>query len=167
MMGLAVGSCGLLRASRSRIVAPDILDSLDASTPFPVRVRARLHVSTKDALTIYLQKHLDHSSHSSSLSSESELDSSKQDEDERGYADDSMSAEPEEWHGVQDTTGTFDSADRDGESEPAQSSDSRPLPVLSPSGTPRPSLRYTYLAQLHSRGFTLYPASSQRETFRI
>lgn len=117
-------------------MAPDILDSLDATTPLPVRVCARLQVSIEDALTIYLQKHLDHS-YGSGLSSESELDSSEQDEDERRYSDDSRFAELEEWHGFQDTTS--DSADRD-ESEPALSSDSRPVPVPSSSGTPRPSL---------------------------
>jgi hypothetical protein len=127
----------LLRASRSRIMAPDILDSLDA-TPLPIRVCVRIQVSIEDPLIVYLQKHLDHTSHGSGLSSESELDSIKQDEDERRYSDDSRSAEPEEWHGFQDTT--FDSADRDGESEPALSSDSRPVPVPSSSGTPRPSL---------------------------
>jgi hypothetical protein len=94
----------------------------------------RLQVSIKTALTKYLQKHLDHTSHGSGLSSESELDSSKQDKD----ADDNRSAELEEWHGFQDTTS--DAADRDGESEPALSSDSRPVPVPSSSGTPRPSL---------------------------
>jgi hypothetical protein len=138
MMGSAVGSAALLRASRSRIMAPDILDSLDATPPLPARVRARLQVSIEDALTICLQKRLSHSSHGSGLSSESELDSSKQYEDERRYSDDSRSAELEEWHGFQDTT--FDSANHDGESEPALSSDSRPVPVPSSSGTPRPSL---------------------------
>jgi hypothetical protein len=118
-------------------MAPDILDGLDA-TPLPARVCARLSVSIEDALTIYLQKHLGHTSHGSGLSSESELDSSKQAEDERRYSDDSRSAELEEWHGFQDTTS--DSADRDGESEPALSSDSRPVPVPSSSGTPSPSL---------------------------
>ena len=117
---------------------PDILDSLDATTTLPVRVRVKLRVSIEDALTIYLQKHIGHSSRGSDLSSESELDSSKQDEDRRGYSDDSRSAELEEWHGFQDTT--FDSADRDGELEPALSSDSRQVPVPSSSGTPRPSL---------------------------
>jgi hypothetical protein len=131
MTGSAVGSAALLRASRSRIIAPDILDSLDVTTPLPVRVCARLQVSIEDALTIYLQKNLGHSSRGSGLSSESELDSSKQDEDERRYSDDSRSAELEEWHGFQDTTS--DSADRDVESEPALSS------VPSSSGTPRPS----------------------------
>jgi hypothetical protein len=53
MMGSAVGSAALLRASRSRIMAPDILDSLDATTPLPVRVRAGLQASIEDALTIY------------------------------------------------------------------------------------------------------------------
>jgi hypothetical protein len=114
---------------------PDILDSLDATTPLPVRVCATLQVSIEDALTIYLQKHLGHSSHASD--SESELDSSKQDDDERRYSDDGRSAELEEWYGFQDTT--F-SADRDGESEPALSSESRPVPVPPSSGTPRPSL---------------------------
>jgi len=118
-------------------MAPDILDSLDATIPLPVRVCARLQASIEDTLTIYLQKHLGHSSHGSGLSPESELDSSKQDEDEKRYSDDSRSAELEEWHGFQDTT--FDSTDRDGESEPALFSDSRPVPVPS-SGTPRPSL---------------------------
>lgn len=135
-MGLAVGSAALLRASRSRIMAPDILDSLDATTTLPVRVRVRLQVSIEDALTIYLQKHIGHPSRGSDLSSESELDSSKQDDDKMGYSDDSRSAELEEWHGFQDTT--FDSADHDGELEPALSSDSVPVP--SSSGTPRPSL---------------------------
>ncbi|KAF8501675.1 hypothetical protein F5888DRAFT_1259735 [Russula emetica] len=91
----------------------DILDSLDATTPLPVR------------------KHLGHASHGSGLSSESKLGSSKQDEHERRYSDDSKSAELEEWHGFQDTT--FDSADRDGESEPALSFDSLPVPVPSSS----------------------------------
>jgi hypothetical protein len=54
MMGSAVRSAALLCASRSRITAPDILDSLDATTPLPVRVRARLQVSIEDAFTIYL-----------------------------------------------------------------------------------------------------------------
>jgi hypothetical protein len=137
MMDLAVSSAALLCASRSRTMAPDILDSLDATTPLPVRVCARLQVFIDDALTIYLQKHLNHTSHGSSLSSESELDSSKQDEDERRYSDDSRS-ELEEWHGFQDTT--FDSADHDRELEPALSSDSRPVSAPSSSGTPRPSL---------------------------
>jgi len=114
------------------------LDSLHATTPLPVRVRAKLQVSIDDALTIYLQKHLSHSSHGSSLSSELELNSSKQDEDEGRYSDDSRSAELEEWHGLQDTT--FDSADRVRGSEPALSSDSRPVPAPSSSGMPRPSL---------------------------
>jgi hypothetical protein len=130
MMDLTVGSVFLLRASRSRIMAPDILDSLDATTPLPVRVCARLQVSIEDALTIYLQKHLDHSSHDLGLSSESDLDSGKQDEDERRYSDDSRSDELEEWHGFRDTT--FDSADRDGVSV------SGPVPVPSSSGTPKP-----------------------------
>ena len=119
-------------------MVPDILDSLDATPLLPVRVSARLQVSIEGALTIYLQKHLDHTSHGSGLSSESELDSSKQDEDERRLSDDSRSAELEEWHGFQDKT--FDSADCDGESEPALSFDSPPVPVPSSSGTPRPSL---------------------------
>ena len=93
-------------------------------------------MATKDVLTIYLQEHLGHTPHGSGLSSKSELDSNKQDEDERRNSDDSMSAELEEWHGFQDTT--FHSADRDGESEPALSSDPRPVPVSSSSGTPRP-----------------------------
>jgi hypothetical protein len=119
-------------------MAPDILDNLDATTPLLLRVCARLQASVGDALTIYLQKHLGHSSHGSGHSSESELDFSEQDEDERRYSDDSRSAELEEWRGFQDTT--FDSADRDGESEPALSPDFRPVPVPSSSGTPRPSL---------------------------
>jgi nucleolar MIF4G domain-containing protein 1 len=105
----------------------DILDSLDATTPLPVR------------------KHLNHTSHGSSLSSESELDSSKQDEDERRYSDDSRS-ELEEWHGFQDTT--FDSADHDRELEPALSSDSRPVSAPSSSGASHyvpPHLREKYL----------------------
>ena len=95
-------------------------------------------MSIEDALIIYLQKHLGHTPHGSDLSSESELDSSEQDQDERRHSDDSRSAELEEWHGFQDTTP--DSADHDGESEPALSSDSRPVPVPSSSGTPSPSL---------------------------
>ena len=137
MMGLVVSSVALLCASWSRIMAPDIFD---ATTPLSVRVRARLHVSMNDALTIYLQKHVSYSSesHGLSLSSESEPDSSKQDEDEGRNSDDSRSAELEEWHGFQDTT--VDSADRDRESEPALSSDSRPVPAPPSLGTPRPSL---------------------------
>ena len=108
-------------------MAPDILDSLD--TPLPVCVR--LQASVENALTIYLQEHLDHTSHTSQL----ELDSSKQDEDD---SDNSRSAELEEWHGFQDTTS--DSADRDGEPKPALSFDSRPFSVPSSSGTPRPTL---------------------------
>ena len=135
MTGLVVCSVTLLCASWSRIMAPDIFD---ATTPLPVRVCARLHVCMDATLTIYLQKHLSYSSHGSSLSSESELDSGKQDEDEGRNSDDSRSAELEEWHGFQDTT--LDSADRDRESEPALSSDSRPVPVPSSSGTLRPSL---------------------------
>ena len=135
MTGLVVCSVTLLCASWSRIMAPDIFD---ATTPLPVRVRVRLHVSMDDALTIYLQKHLSYSSHGSSLSSESEPDSSKQDEDEGRNSDDGRSAELEEWHGFQDTT--LDSADRDMESEPALSSDSRPVPAPPSLGTPRPSL---------------------------
>ena len=123
---------------RLELWPPDILDSLDTTTTLPVRVRVRLQVSIEDALTIYLQKHIGHSPRGSDLSSESELDSSKQDEDRRGYSDDSRSTELEEWHGFQDTT--VDSVDRDGELEPALSSDSRPVPVPSSSGTPRPSL---------------------------
>lgn len=107
-------------------MVPDILDSLDATTQLPVMVCARLHVSIEDALNIYFQKYIDHTSHGSGHSSDSELDSSEQDEDERRYSDDSRSAELE-WHGFQDTI--FDSSDPDGESEPALSYDSRPVPV--------------------------------------
>ena len=46
MMGLAVGSVTLLRALRSRIMAPDILDSLDATTPLPVSMCAVLRRPT-------------------------------------------------------------------------------------------------------------------------
>jgi hypothetical protein len=118
-------------------MVPDIMDSLHATTQLPVKVCAGLQVSIEDALTIYLQKYLDHPSHGSGLSSESELDYSKQDQDERRYSDGRRSVEFEEWHGFQDTT--FDSADCDGEPEPALS-DSRPVPVPSSSGTPIPSL---------------------------
>ena len=134
MMGLVVSSAALLCASWSRIMTPDIFD---ATTPLPVRVCARLHLSMDDALTVYLQKHVSYSL-GSSLPSESEPDSIKQDEDERRNSDDSRSAELEEWHGFQDTT--VDSADRDRESEPALSSDSRPVPAPPSLGTPRPSL---------------------------
>ena len=112
-------------------MAPDILDSLDAPTQLPVRVCAGLHVSIEDALNIYFQKHIDHTSHGSGLSSSSELGPSEQDEDERRYSDDGRSAELE-WHGFQNTT--LDSSDPDGESEPALSYNSRPVPVP---GTPR------------------------------
>ena len=123
-------------------MVPDILDGLDATTVVPVRVCDSLQVSIEDALTTYLQKYVDHSSHGSGLSSELELDSSKQDEDEKRYSDGRGSAELEEWHGFQDTT--FDSADCNGESEPPLS-DPLPVPAPSSSGTPRLSLSYIYL----------------------
>jgi len=89
------------------------LDDLNATTPLSVRKHAG-------------------DSYGSRLSSESDLVSSEQGEDEGRYVDDRRSAELEEWHGFQNTT--FDSANHDKGSEPGPSSDSRPVLAKSSSG---------------------------------
>jgi hypothetical protein len=124
------------------MTALDLLDDLNATTPLSVRVCLSYKCPSKVHLPLCLQKHAG-DSYGSRLSSESDLVSSEQGEDEGRYVDDRRSAELEEWHGFQNTT--FDSANHDKGSEPGPSSDSRPVLAKSSSGTSRPSVGYIYL----------------------